>query len=240
MTIKMYQSYWRSVSKASLAALLLSSFVCNGLQAAASNDLVEQLLAAAEVGKLDEVKRLVELGADTESSSAQAVNAEDEYGNTPLHWAALLLSSAACTSLQAAASNDLGRQLRAAVQDGDLDKVKALMGAGAEVNTADEDGYTPLLYAVWSGHLNVVQYLVEQGAKVNYVDKFGFTPVQRAKHRGHQDVVEYLKKVGPRQVAVNSVGGEWRPRNHSTLPRKYRAAMTTLVILAKGRTEEQL
>ena len=35
--------------------------------------------------------------------------------------------------------------------------VKCLLGRGAEVNKADNNGVTPLLYASCNGHLEVVQ-----------------------------------------------------------------------------------
>ncbi len=202
MTIKMYQSYWRSVGTALLVGILLSSVACNSLQAAASTDLGRQLLTAACEGDLDEVKRLVDTGAD--------INAASIYGETPLYIAAYF---------------------------GYLPMVRYLVGQGADINAANKDGEAPLQGAVHWDHLDVVRYLVEHGDKVNVANKGGEAPAQGTVHWGHQEIVEYLNKVVLRQEemeALNRIDGEWRLRNHSTLPPAYRDAMTTLVILAKG------
>ena len=56
---------------------LLCAGMCNGVQAAASGDLGQELINAARDGKLAEVKQLVPQGAD--------INAADGNGETPLH-----------------------------------------------------------------------------------------------------------------------------------------------------------
>ena len=225
MTIKMYKSYWRSVSKALLAVILLSSFVCNGLQAAASDDLWPQLRAAAQVGNLDKVERLVELGA----------------GMTPLHWAALkgqldvvkylveqlsspfALQDTQDTSLQLrwsggadtrsslrsssfagqasraqvinAEDEEVWTPLHYAAYEGLLDVVECLVRMGANLNAQDKKGYTPLHLATLKGHLPVVQYLVDTGAKLSAKNTYGKTPLDIATGHGYQEIVEYLRGV---------------------------------------------
>lgn len=59
-------------------------------------------------------------------------------------------------------------QLHFAAQEGDLEKVKALVGEGISINEFDADlGWTPLHYAVNGEHFDVAAYLIEQGADVN-------------------------------------------------------------------------
>ena len=74
MTIKMYKSYGRSRSTALLAVILLSSFACSGLKAAANSGLGEQLRAAAKAGDLDVVQCLVEHGADVDALTADDIH----------------------------------------------------------------------------------------------------------------------------------------------------------------------
>jgi len=61
----------------------------------------------------------------------------NEYGDTPLLWAA---------------------------QEGHLPVVQHLCEQGADTEVRVERGKTPLYYAAQEGHLPVVQYLCEQGA----------------------------------------------------------------------------
>jgi len=60
----------------------------------------------------------------------------------------------------------LGRPLNAAAQKGNLEIVRLLIAAGAEVDTpeAPDDGHTPLSEASYNGHLEVVRLLLDSGA----------------------------------------------------------------------------
>lgn len=50
---------------------------------------------------------------------------------------------------------------------GDLEKVKAELASGKDVDAKDIVGQTALMYAAEQGRLDVVKYLVENGADVN-------------------------------------------------------------------------
>ena len=86
--------------------------------------------------------------------------------------------------------------LSVAASRGDLQEVKRLVGAGAEVDEIDgavEDDWTALLEASGSGHATVVRYLLEQGADVNRADtRWGRTALHEASSAGHANVVEVL------------------------------------------------
>ena len=55
--------------------------------------------------------------------------------------------------------------------------VKALIEAGADVNKARNDGWTPLYSAASKGHEAVVKALIEAGADVNKAENDGWTPL---------------------------------------------------------------
>ena len=50
---------------------------------------------------------------------------------------------------------------------GEKRRVQLLLSAGADVNTSDQIGYTPVMRAAENGHLSVVKVLVAAGANVN-------------------------------------------------------------------------
>jgi ankyrin repeat protein len=67
---------------------------------------------------------------------------------------------------------------------------------GADVNSEDTNGMTPLHMASQKGHHDVAEFLIENGAKVNNKDHFGSTPLFRASMWGHLKVVELLLSKG--------------------------------------------
>jgi hypothetical protein len=63
----------------------------------------------------------------------------------------------------------------------EIDKVKALLDQGADVNAADDHrNWTLLINASRLGHLDAVKLLLANGAEVNKADKFGSTPLLAA------------------------------------------------------------
>ena len=89
-----------------------------------------------------------------------------------------------------------GGKLRKAAEAGDIEWVKQLLHAGADVNSADVFGQTALHLAALHGHKNVVQLLIDKGANVNPTDESGATPLTYARSRGHKDIARLLGKHG--------------------------------------------
>lgn len=80
--------------------------------------------------------------------------------------------------------------------------ISAVLKAGADVNSADPRGFTPLMYAANLGLLENVKTLVVHGADVRRVAKDGSTAISLAERPssdvnrdGRLQVVEYLRKV---------------------------------------------
>ena len=64
-----------------------------------------------------------------------------------------------------------------ATRDGNLDTVKALLDAGADVNQTSEYGWTALLVATHNRFYHLAVYLLEHGAKPNIANEGGWTPL---------------------------------------------------------------
>ncbi len=117
-------------------------------------------------------------------ASPDTVNARGEGGVTPLMLAA-----------------GLGR----------LDVVEALLAAGADVNAADERGYTPLFHGCYNwdedrGYPDVVEALLAAGADKEATIGFGVRPLMFAAGNGEAGIVEVLLKAGADPMARNEVG----------------------------------
>ena len=78
---------------------------------------------------------------------------------------------------------------------------QVLIDAGADIETKDEVGRSPLLRASVSGKFAVVKMLVEAGARVCVTDNYGDTCLTMAANCGHTETVRYL--VGLPQVDLS-------------------------------------
>jgi ankyrin repeat protein len=64
-----------------------------------------------------------------------------------------------------------------AAREGDLESVRILLVAGADVNQTSEYGWTPLLTATQNRYYALGAFLLEQGADPNSANKGGWTPL---------------------------------------------------------------
>ncbi|MHC4540614.1 MAG: ankyrin repeat domain-containing protein, partial [Planctomycetota bacterium] len=176
---------------------------------------------AAEKGHREIVELLIHKGADV-----NAKREGYPRGDTPLHSAtraghknvvALLIANGA----NVGAKNDDGRspidvamrgrrrdirellQAKAietcihwAAHFGTLDKVKAFVENGVDVNAKDDQGMTPLHLAAHCGHREVVEFLLSNDADVNAKDNEGRAPLDIALSQRHKDVLKLLAEAG--------------------------------------------
>ena len=143
-------------------ALLLKEHGANAETAANQTNLI----SAAEEGRADTVRLLLESGAD--------VNATDELGRTALMEAAfagdediirMLLDAGAAVN---AADEDGDTALISAVaehEDGCAAVVQLLIDAGADINAANKHGRTALSIARKKGNTETIRLLEAAGAK---------------------------------------------------------------------------
>lgn len=80
----------------------------------------------------------------------------------------------------AASAAEPGKELLSAAKDGDLPRIRKLVGAGAGLESKDKKGKTPLILAAERGHVDAVKLLLERGANADARDKEGLTAFGRA------------------------------------------------------------
>jgi ankyrin repeat protein len=121
-----------------------------------------QLLELARTGKTEELRSLIHEGANP--------NIRDEYGWTPMLWAAV---------------------------NGHADTVRALIALGGDVNLPNDYNWTPLMWAAGNGDNEIVRTLLAVGASTEAEDSNGWTPLMWAWDGRHFDTVEILKTNPP-------------------------------------------
>lgn len=108
----------------------------------------------------------------------------------------LLFLFACAMPMVADDSRSVGTRFAVAIEDGDLDAVRALIEEGAAVDTPidyDEHSITPLVKAAWDGDLPIVQYLLSKGANVNFrATDTKETALMNAVTRGHTEIIKAL------------------------------------------------
>jgi len=78
----------------------------------------------------------------------------------------------------------------------------------AYLNTASDDGTTPLHVASTYGQLNAVKALIENGADPFLVDQEGMTPLDCSIREGQVQCVQYYKELGIRPDCYDEEEGE--------------------------------
>ena len=157
------------------------------------------LMKASRDGDLGAVKALVEHGAE--------VNAKENFrGQTAVMWAAaeghadivsLLAGHAADLNLRSYDRDTSMPKMEAgtpsapiarggltallfAARQGEIDAVKALLDAKADINAVDSDGNNALVLAILNTHYDLTKFLIERGADVNVAAKNGRTALYSA------------------------------------------------------------
>ena len=97
-------------------------------------------------------------------------------------------------------------QLISSANIGNLDSIKELIQAGANVNFQTNCGFTALLYAIAGGHVDCVEYLIKAGANVNLPINDGRTPLMFTWGGEYQKCVDLLLAAGA-DIHIKSKAG---------------------------------
>ena len=103
-----------------------------------------------------------------------------------------------------------------AARRNDLDSVRILLAAGADVNQVTEYGWTPLLVATQNRYYQLGSFLLDKGADPNIANKGGWTPLYLAVdnrnieggdypvRKGDMDHLDFIKKLLDHGADVNA------------------------------------
>src|ERR1043165_3032263 len=155
-------------------------------------------------GKTEEIKSLLEQGADVEEA--------DNEGFRPLHWvsiygkievAKILLKQGAnikatdsegCTSLHLASLND------------QIEVAKLLLKQGADIKATDNEKCTSLHLASLNGQIKVAELPLKQSPDIKPTTDEGYTPLHLACMNGQTKAAELLLKQGADIKATTDEG----------------------------------
>lgn len=167
-------------------------------QPAIANLLVDRgapvgIFEAAAMGRTEDAKTLV----------ASDPNLVDEYnvdGFQPLGLAcffghpdtARLLVERGATVNSPSRNSQRVMPIHSAVAAGDVESVSLLIAAGADVNAAQEGGFTPVHQAAQAGQVEILRLLLDAGASPATKAADGSTPLDLAQRGDHAEAVNLL------------------------------------------------
>jgi ankyrin repeat protein len=203
------------------------------------------LMWAAAQGHAAAVKLLVDRGADVKAVSAPA------WQDRPVRYAKatdprpsqgrnqdLVVSQVGPRNTRAKDGGGL-TPLVFAVRADNVDAVKTLLAAGADVNQTTRYGWSPLLVATQNRYYQLASYLLDSGADPNLTNKGGWSPLYLAVDNRNieggdypvpkpdMDSLEFIKKVIAKGANVN-----WRIQESTW----YRTVFTSQWVHEDGAT----
>jgi len=99
-----------------------------------------------------------------------------------------------------------------AVKNDDTQKVERFIERGMDVNTADSNGTTLLMYAARNGNVELLEYLLRTRPNILIKNRYGETSIMLAALQGHLDCVKRLVKAG---ADINPDGEGWTPLSYA-------------------------
>lgn len=110
-------------------------------------------------------------------------------------------------------SEEATRQLREAIHNHNLPAIKALIDAGADVNSPGPSGNFPLHEAASRGHTAAVALLLEKGAVLDCRNCDGKTPQELARANRHDRLAELLEQHAQQQSHAARAANRRQGRN---------------------------
>lgn len=102
---------------------------------------------------------------------------------------------------------DLDEQMVGMARKGDIEKVKELIGKGANIDASDKKyNATALMWAAHEGHIEILNYLIANRATIDASKPSGQTSLWFAAQKGQLEAAEILIKNGANVNAVTKEG----------------------------------
>ena len=169
----------------------------------------EQRATTAEQ-KLQEVAPLVEIGQKVKEEEARKAREEEERRVREA-----TREGALARLRELGVSSPDGADLCSAAEAGNIEKVRLMLAAGINPNSATKSSETPLCMAAREGHAEVVKLLLAApGIDVNKAYAAGWTPLSWAAREGHAEVVKLLLAAPGIDVNKADAAG-WTPLYHA-------------------------
>lgn len=108
-------------------------------------------------------------------------------------------------SQKGAGEININGQIVLAARAGLVDRVVALLGEGAKVNSRDRNGDSPLNMAAAKGNLALVDALLKAEADVNLANVAGVTPLMGAAFSGSAGIMQKLIAAGAKIEPIDRV-----------------------------------
>ncbi len=124
-----------------------------------------------------------------------SANAKNDVGQTPLHATQDLAILKLLISSGADVDSSDGDG-RTPIFNKEIELIKVLIVAGADIHHRSNKGNTVLIWYSYSGYLEGIQYIVSLGADVNAINVDGQTAYDIAEHFAHFKLLEYLMSIG--------------------------------------------
>lgn len=99
------------------------------------------------------------------------------------------------------------QQLVTAAENGETVKVKQLLSEGANINTQDDQGRTPVMAATYKNRVETVRALIEAGADINKQDNMKNNPFLYAGAEGYLEILKLVNAANPDLSLRNRYGG---------------------------------
>ena len=91
---------------------------------------------------------------------------------------------------------NINEQLSDASKFYNIKEIKKLISRGADIDSKDKEGYTPLILSISDGYFDIVELLLNNGADINLPDNRDRTPLMHALMYNKLHITELLLKRG--------------------------------------------